>query len=576
MKLDFSTTPFSAPGSYLAISRHAKGDRWQASADGLYLRTVHANVSTPFICRFVPICDGMPIEDFTCEMDPAELRVSTQSGEIRFCFAGERTILMRTQGAGLSVRLDFLAEGTVFNHFTEMPCDGRTLWMANADKNLSRFVLDPQRGALSIDQEWKISSSLRMAAEIAPASGEGSAQLAIHEVRTEWDGKPLPKDYDGARALQAASFEKFLDAMPSVPAEFANARIVASHLLWSTYVLAEGFLLRPALYMSKNWMTRVWSWDHCFNALALNVHLPELAWSQFMVLFDLQDPTTGAVPDCACDGQVFWGFCKPPIHGWALRRMMAEQDIPPSHLAEAYDRIGRWTEWWFSRRDLDHNGLCEYNHGNDSGWDNSTAFALPPPVELPDLQAFLAIQMDVLGELAEKLDKRDEAAAWRKRSDELIARMAANCFDADGMPIARRAYSREVVPCDSLILYLPILLGKRLPERIRATLVRELASDRFLTEWGYATESPKSPAYESDGYWRGPIWAPSTLLILDGLRACGEEALARRVAERFALMFARSGSAENFDAQTGEGLRDRAYTWTASAFLVIAHDYLES
>ena len=32
--------------------------------------------------------------------------------------------------------------------------------------------------------------------------------------------------------------------------------------------------------------------------------------------------------------------------------------------------------------------------------------------------------------------------------------------------------------------------------------------------------------------------------------------------------------AENFDALTGVGLRDRAYTWTASAYLMLAAAYL--
>lgn len=32
--------------------------------------------------------------------------------------------------------------------------------------------------------------------------------------------------------------------------------------------------------------------------------------------------------------------------------------------------------------------------------------------------------------------------------------------------------------------------------------------------------------------------------------------------------------AENFDALTGKPLRDQAYTWTASVFLVLAHEYL--
>lgn len=32
------------------------------------------------------------------------------------------------------------------------------------------------------------------------------------------------------------------------------------------------------------------------------------------------------------------------------------------------------------------------------------------------------------------------------------------------------------------------------------------------------------------------------------------------------------GFAENFDAQTGEGLRDRAYTWIAAVYLILARD----
>ena len=40
------------------------------------------------------------------------------------------------------------------------------------------------------------------------------------------------------------------------------------------------------------------------------------------------------------------------------------------------------------------------------------------------------------------------------------------------------------------------------------------------------------------------------------------------------LPFSSSGFAENFDAVTGEGLRDRSYTWTASVFLIMCHEFL--
>ncbi|WP_423739437.1 MGH1-like glycoside hydrolase domain-containing protein [Cryobacterium zongtaii] len=81
-----------------------------------------------------------------------------------------------------------------------------------------------------------------------------------------------------------------------------------------------------------------------------------------------------------------------------------------------------------------------------------------------------------------------------------------------------------------------------------------------------------SAEYEADGYWRGPIWAPSTAIIEDGLRRAGQVGLADLISERFRGLCERSGFAENFDALTGEGLRDRAYTWTASCYLTLARE----
>ena len=122
---------------------------------------------------------------------------------------------------------------------------------------------------------------------------------------------------------------------------------------------------------------------------------------------------------------------------------------------------------------------------------------------------------------------------------------------------------------------MPILLGKRLPDDVLHQLVAGLKQEgRFLTQHGLATESVNSPYYESDGYWRGPIWAPSTMLIVDGLNAAGETQFAQDLSRQFCAMVSRSGMAENFDALSGDGLRDRAYSWTSSVFLVLGHEYL--
>ena len=108
-------------------------------------------------------------------------------------------------------------------------------------------------------------------------------------------------------------------------------------------------------------------------------------------------------------------------------------------------------------------------------------------------------------------------------------------------------------------------------------MIKDLKEPGFLvTNFGPATESPTSTLYDSspDAYWRGAIWAPSTLIVIEGLKKCGEDDYAKEIAKRFCDLCSKEGFAENFNALTGAPLRDPAYTWTTSVFLVLAHEYL--
>src|SRR3712207_7864270 len=53
-----------------------------------------------------------------------------------------------------------------------------------------------------------------------------------------------------------------------------------------TTLFRSGFVRREAVLMSKHWMDKVWSWDHCFNAVALAAGSVDLALDQFLVPFD--------------------------------------------------------------------------------------------------------------------------------------------------------------------------------------------------------------------------------------------------------------------------------------------------
>ncbi len=567
MLIDLTTVPFSCRGSWMAISMLPAGWNGLQNCPGLYLRTIHSSARTPLVARLIPEIGGITAS-FSAELQDAALSLKCGGEALDICFDDPDTMVFRAS-AGLTLTVDFLCENGPYDYIYSFSRGDRAFHMANCYKNNCRYLICAEQGEATLDQAWQESSSIYSRLRFSGAEG---FCFAWKEIETEWDGRWKTYRFEESRTVMAQSLQAFQSGLPVCPPKYAEAAAQAGYLLWSSMVRSDGFLSREAMLMSKNWMTSVWSWDHCFNAIALSHGAPALAWEQFMLLFDFQDPT-GLLPDSVNDVHVVWNYCKPPIHGWALRKMLQHMTLTSAQTCEVYERLSRWTNWWRTCRDYDGDDLYAYNHGNDSGWDNSTAFATLPPVITPELQAFLVIQMDVLAELAAALGRSDESAEWKKEADALLERLLASLF-VDDLPVVRRSGTHEIVQNSSLLPYVSIVLGERLPERAQCRIATILSGSVFRTSHGFATESTQSPCYRSDGYWRGPIWAPSTMLIVDGLMRCGKKDLVIETVRQFADMVNASGFAENFDAMTGQGLRDRAYTWTASVFLTMASEIL--
>jgi len=572
MTIHLSEVPFSCRGSYLAVSELTERSE-KGMSKKICLRTIHGISYLPgreriiektSIARIQPLYNGEEIP-YTTEAEAHELRLVTEYGTVSLCYGDDDTILLRGEGENLGLRFNFENGGYLYH----TSADEKEAHCVCARLGC-RFRIGMLKGRFAITQEWNATVAESCFADVTP--DENGFLLAFRNMPLENDSPLFCYDYDTCKEKAREDFEDFLNKMPAVSERYASERALAAYILWSGIVKPDGILKRDSMLMSKNWMCNVWSWDHCFNAIALSYHAPELAWEQFMVMFDFQQET-GVIPDCVNNVYASYAFVKPPIHGWALSRMMENMALREEQLSDAYDKLSRWTNWWLNCRDHDRDGLCEYFHGNDSGWDNSTAFAEGPAVELPDLAAFLVIQMKTLSRVAALLGYEKEADEWEKKAETMLEKMLSVFFEG-GKPSARLAYTHKSVENDSLILYLPVLLGELLPKEVAENLVKTLKSEKFYTEHGFATEAPNSTHYLPDGYWRGPIWAPSSILILDGLYKLGEKELVKEAAGRFAEMASQSGFAENYDALTGEGLRDRAYTWTASVFLTIAHDYL--
>ncbi|GGU15550.1 amylo-alpha-1,6-glucosidase [Streptomyces coeruleorubidus] len=400
------------------------------------------------------------------------------------------------------------------------------------------------------------------------AAADGGWEIAVEEIDTARPPYAHSAAFGEIVAAARGAFAEFVDAVAPWRSSATPAAELAAYVLWSATVRPAGLVSRPAVLMSKHWMDKVWSWDHCFNALALAPGCPGLATDQFALPFDHQDGS-GALPDSVTHSEVLHNFVKPPIHGWASGRLRRRLPTPPSRaeLAGTYDRLERWTHFWLTARRAPGAALPHYQHGNDSGWDNATTFDPERVVVTADLAAFLVLQLHELADLAAELGKPDEAGRWTRTAHEIQSALLDELWTGERF-VARGAATGDTWSSSSLLDLMPIVLGEHLPGEVGSALADHIKA--HLTPYGLATELPTSPHYLSDGYWRGPVWAPATVLIEDGLRRAGHDRLADDISARFRALCETHGFAENFDALTGTGLRDRAYTWTAASYLLLA------
>lgn len=551
---DLREIPFSRRGSWLNLS----------PVLGAHAVSEHVHLIS-HVTGMHPVLSLVPQDAATLSADPSVLTWHGEQGTIRAVFETTDTVRLRGD-AGTGIRLaDARGELTPFTgtYLLRDPQDGAAVFTSYESGR--RYRVTVLVGEARLEGDEALGAATRGIDIVAADTGW---EAVIEELETSREPYRDVRSFETSVAEVAAEFLAYADAVAGWRSESTPAAGLAAYVLWSATVSPAGFLGRESVLMSKHWMDKVWSWDHCFNALALAPELPDAAWDQFLAPFDHQEPS-GALPDSITHSEVLYNFVKPPIHGWALDRLRADGLVlSPAQLREAYDRLSAWTRFWLDRRCAPGHDLPAYQHGNDSGWDNSTAFDHDRVVESPDLAAFLLLQLDCLARLAEELS--EDPTPWRTASARVHDALTARLWREDGF-VTRGVWSDRDGKRTSLLTVLPIVAGPALlGPAVTASLGAQ--AEHFLTEWGLATELVDSEDYESDGYWRGPIWAPSTMLVEDGLRRSGLADLADEVSARFRRLCEASGFAENFDALTGVGLRDRAYTWTAAVYLVLARE----
>lgn len=549
--LDLKRIPFSERGSRLMLLEE-KGsfalrlvERW-AAWESIY---GHYRRRAPFI-KTLALTDEtgqpLPVELTTY---PHLVEAATSIGTFRWVFADEETLCLQVPPVPCGIRFGVhAAEGHTDRRggfFKGDPAHRRT------HRNFAYTTAAPMtENRISAETEGYQQVELRLAPRagdfvqfnVTPRLGFNRALLPFEElVRAaerrwhEWFERVPPVD--------AARFND----LPVSAAVLERQYYYAWWCMRSGLVSRRFYTTRESMLPSKTWYVGIWHWDAFFHALAYRHVDAPLAEDQLRILIDHQR-ADGMIPDAVHDEGAVFEFAlpnsahsaevtKPPLLAWtALKLYGASGNL--DFLEELYEPLCRWNDWWFEHNDDDGDGVMQYNHPYSSGLDDCPLWDEGCPVESPDLNTYLVMQMDELARIAELIGQSADAPRWRARAAELTEKLIAHFWD-ERAGLFRATKDHRPIDAVTLFNLFPLLTA-RLPRAMNDRLVAHLTSPQeFWTPYPLPTVSLADPRFDPNQMWRGPAWVNINYLFIEALRTCGYAEVAGELRRRTLALLAR-------------------------------------
>ena len=299
-----------------------------------------------------------------------------------------------------------------------------------------------------------------------------------------------------------------------------------------------------------------------------------------------------------------------PLLTWGSGHYLAA--CPDARLtAEIYEPLARYVRHWLERFQTPW-GLVAYPSGMTSlddslRWHTGSPL-VPRPGQSwheqswgsmrqdlfasPDINAFLVLELRTLAVLAELLDKREEANAWRRQAENLATAINAWLIEPEtGTYQDRHIETGLFNGMIHLGSFLPVYAGIA-PAAVAEHLCRDylLSPEHFLTPMPFPVVDRAHPTFRSGGflhappahpgslvqhsYWRGRTWIHGDTWCLGALWQSGFQREADNLADRILTAVSRSeGINECYDSLTGFGNGHPEFMWSSAAVLLLAHQF---
>ncbi len=298
--------------------------------------------------------------------------------------------------------------------------------------------------------------------------------------------------------------------------------------------MMKGQVYAPEGCIQTRWTTPdrwphadMWLWDSAFHAIGLRHLDPALAMNAISAMFDVQR-ADGFLPHQANIHGPVSNITQPPVLALAAK-LVFEKSGDIEWLRKLHPKIEACVKWDFLHRDSDGEGLAEWMiednpicRSGESGMDNSPRFDEATLLDAVDFNSFLALECEVLAEMALLLDKSSEHAYWSFHHQRLCLLINQRLWsDTDEFYFDYDLKKNQRTDIWSSAGFLPLVCGACTQEQAEK-LVKALDDPGlFGTPFPIPSIAVKSARFYSKDMWRGPVWININWLVVLGLERYG-------------------------------------------------------
>jgi putative isomerase len=344
----------------------------------------------------------------------------------------------------------------------------------------------------------------------------------------------------------------------------------------SLYVRGDGGLTgyNRIPWTTKDELAIAFFWDSFISSVGAAEFDPELAKETVNVFINNTGPR-GNFPGTVCDSHR-GGEGQAPVMCWAVWNIYKRCN-DKEWLKQIYKPLCGYINFWFKYHSSAR-GLCQYfNAGqiadNDARFDaiqkgganlNLSGF------ESPDLNSFLVMEMNCLSFFANEIQKKDDAAEWKRKADELSGKINETMYFPDkSMYFDVHTGTHDIFSgVKSPNMFLPLWAGVMKNKNELDKIVKDhmLNPSEFYRELPFPSLSYDNPKYDPKGYWRGRIWPHVVYWMTQALWRSGYHKEAEVTADRLLKLILTSSPwiHENYESSKGGGIGYPEYDWSQS------------